>query len=329
MRVAFFGTPKLAEVVLSALEEALAARSEASGAITQIWTRPPAARDRGKQVLPSPVALWAQERGITVHTPERLGAQDAELLRDTDIAIVFAYGEKLPPEVLSAPKFGCINLHPSLLPRWRGATPACAAILAGDTTSGWSWIAMTEQMDAGPILMQSESAIGGQETAQDLETRLVCEAATALPALIDGLANGSLEARVQDSAQATYAPKLTRKDGLLDWHQTAEALARRVRAFTPWPGTWCPLEAPTETSERLKVLAVRASDTPQEPRAIGSVLQGTKAQGTEAEDALQVACGEDGTERLTLLRVQRQGRKPMTGAELQRGFALPERLPVP
>ena len=321
MQVAFFGTPELAEVVLVALEKALAERG---GKIAQIWTRPPVARDRGKRVQASPVSLWAQERGYAVREPEQLGGKEAEFLRAIDLAIVFAYGEKLPQEVLVAPKFGCINLHPSLLPRWRGATPCNAAILAGDKTSGWSWIRMTEEMDAGPILMQSESAIGGQETAEDLETRLVAEATTALPALMDGLANNTLEACEQDSTHATYAPKLTREAGLLDWRTSAEDLARRVRALAPWPGTWCPLAVPTESSERLKVLEVRASDKPQESKAIGSVLRGEKA-----EDALQVACGEGGTERLILLRVQRQGRKPMTGAELQRGFALPEQLPVP
>ena len=312
LRVAFFGTPKLAELVLLALEKALATHS---GGITQIWTRPPAPQARGQKVLPCPVALWAEEHGYPVCAPEQLGAEDIELLQGTDLAVVFAYGEKLSPEILSAPAWGCINLHPSLLPRWRGATPCPAAILAGDKTSGWSWIRMSEKLDSGPILLQSESPIGAQETAEELETRLVGEAVSAIPPLIEGLVKGSLKEQEQDSAQATYAPRLTRADGKLNWHEPAEALARRVRAMTPWPGAWCPLT----TDERLKILEARASQASEEPQEAGKVVQ--------TAETLQVACGANGGDRLTLLRVQRSGRKPMTGAELARGFALPDPLP--
>ncbi|MDA8010093.1 MAG: methionyl-tRNA formyltransferase [Alphaproteobacteria bacterium] len=237
-----------------------------------------------------------------------------EELRECDVAVVFACGAIFSKEMLTAPRLGCVNLHPSLLPRWRGASPVQAAIIAGDKISGFSWIQMVERVDAGPVLARGEVAVGDDETAPQLETRLVKMAAEALPSLLADMEAGRANGDEQDDSLATYAPRLKREDGRLDWSLPADELARRVRGFQPWPGTYSELPG----GERLKVLAARVAEASAESHTPGERLQ--------KRGGVVVACGADGRGALALERVQRSGRAAMNINDFLRGFQFPPRL---
>ncbi|MGF1609949.1 MAG: methionyl-tRNA formyltransferase, partial [Kiloniellales bacterium] len=221
-------------------------------------------------------------------------------------AVVVAYGLLLPKPILDAPRLGCLNVHASLLPRWRGAAPIQRAILAGDRETGITIMQMEEGLDTGPILLQQRLPIGPATTAAELHDELAALGARLIVEALDGLAQGTLEAKSQPAKGATYAAKLSRAEARLDWTRPAEELMRRVRALTPWPGAYT--ELPSEKgSERLKVLAAEAV-----PRADGAV------PGTVLDD-LTVACGEGA---LRLVTVQRAGKAAMSGADFLRGVSL-------
>jgi methionyl-tRNA formyltransferase len=244
--------------------------------------------------------------GLEVRTPASLRepeAQAALAALEPDLAVVGAYGLILPPPVLDTPRLGCINLHASLLPRWRGAAPIERAILAGDTETGLSIFRMEAGLDTGPVYAMQAVPIAADTTASDLHERLARLAADMLPALVEDLALGRAQAVPQPEEGVTYAPKLGREEGRLDFAQPAGLLERRLRALNPAPGCWCEARG-----ERLMVRA-------------GHVVPGTDAPpGTILSLPLVVACGRDA---LSITDVQRAGRKPMTAAELQRGFPLP------
>jgi len=295
LRLAFMGSPAFAVPALQALHDA-------GHAIAAVYSQPPRPAGRGRSVTASPVHAAALTLGLPVRTPARLRT-DAEqhaafAALDLDAAVVAAYGLILPPAMLDAPRRGCLNIHASLLPRWRGAAPIQAAVLAGDTETGITIMQMDPGLDTGPMLLQGRVPIGPRTTAAELHDSL---AALGADLVLRALQNPPA-AMPQPEDGATYAAKLTRDSGRLDWTQPAAQLDRQVRGLTPWPGAWAMLGP-----EALKVLRA-------EPAA------GAGPPGVILDNALLVACGEGA---LRLLRVQRPGRAPMDAEALLRGFAIP------
>jgi methionyl-tRNA formyltransferase len=298
MRLAFMGSPDFAVPALRALHGA-------GHEIAAVYCQPPRPAGRGQAVRRCPVQVAAEALGLLVRTPARLrkDAAEHEAFRalDLDAAVVAAYGLILPPAMLEAPRRGCLNIHASLLPRWRGAAPIQAAILAGDAETGITIMQMDEGLDTGAMLTREAVPIGPATTASGLHdmlaemgARLVLRVLDAAPAPL-----------AQPEEGACYAPKLTREDGRIDWGQPAAVLDRQVRALNPWPGTFCFLDG-----EVLKVLAAEPADGAGVPRGKpGEVLDG----------GLRVATGA-GALRLT--RVQAPGRAAMAADAFLRGRAV-------
>src|SRR4051794_2379170 len=227
----FMGTPDFAATILSAL-------IEAGHNIRAVYTQPPRPAGRGHRLHPSPVQTLAEQHGLPVHCPATLrhpAAQAEFAAIPADAAIVVAYGLLLPKPVLDAPDLGCINVHASLLPRWRGAAPIQRAILEGDAETGITIMQMDEGLDTGPILRQEAIPIAPNETAGSLGARLAALGARLIVETLDGLARGIIEPRPQPGEGASYAAKLRRDEARLDWRRPAIGLERQVRAFDPWP----------------------------------------------------------------------------------------------
>ena len=308
LRLAFLGTPDFARVSL----EALAA---AGHEIVAVYCQPPRAAGRGKRLRPSPVQAFAEARGWEVRTPKRLKdkeAQAAFAALELDVAVVAAYGLILPRAILEAPRLGCLNVHASLLPRWRGAAPIQRAILAGDAETGITIMQMDEGLDTGAMLLQEAIPINARTTASELHDVLADLGGRLIVEALAGLSGGRLTPRPQPDAGVTYAAKLERNEGRLDWRETAAALDRRRRAFAPWPGAW--FEA---AGERIKVLDSEVVEGPA-TAAAGQVLDG----------APTIACGAGA---LRLVTLQRAGKQPLDAAAFLRGFPLESgtRLPLP
>jgi len=299
MRIIFMGSPEFAVPSLDALAEA---RHE----VVAVYSRPPRPAGRGKAPRPTAVQMRAEALGIEVRTPTGLRS-DEEQARfralDADLAVVAAYGLILPPAILEAPKAGCINVHASLLPRWRGAAPIHRAILAGDRVSGVTIMRMEEGLDTGPMLLQRELPIEGKSAGQATEelARLGAEA------LLEWLANPG-PAVGQPEVGAIYAAKVDKAEARIDWSRPAEQVVRQVLAFAPAPGAW--FEA---GGERIKLLDAELAEGSGKP---GQVL----------DDRLAIACGEGA---IRPLAVQRAGRGAMTPQELLRGFAIPSGTVLP
>jgi methionyl-tRNA formyltransferase len=255
--------------------------------------------------VPSPVQQAAEAAGIAVRMPARLDAEAAAafVALALDIAVVVAYGLILPKAVLAAPRLGCLNIHASLLPRWRGAAPIQRAILAGDGETGITIMQMDEGLDTGPMLLREAVPIGPGTTAQQLHDTLAGLGARLILEALDGVAQGRLAAKPQPPAGATYAKKLRREEGALDWRRPAAQLERAVRAFDPWPGAWF-----EQGGERLKVLAAELAL----PRA-------GAAPGTVLDDRLAIQCGEGA---LRPLSVQRPGRAAQDVDAFLRGHVI-------
>ena len=302
LRLAFMGTPDFALPTLDAL-------AAAGHHIAAVYCQPPRPAGRGQQERLVPVHARAVDLGLTVRTPTSLktaAAKAAFAALDPDAAVVVAYGLILPPAILAAPRLGCLNVHASLLPRWRGAAPIQRAIAAGDDETGVSLMVMEAGLDTGPVLCKQWVALDDTVTGGALHHQL---AALGGAMIVGGLADwaaGRLTAEPQDDSAATYAGKLTRAEGRIDWHQPAAELARAVRAFDPWPGCWC-----QDGDTRL---AVKAATVSYGPSATADV-----APGTVLDDQLTVACGA-GALRLTVL--QRPGKGPMGAADFLRGYPL-------
>lgn len=295
LRLAFMGSPDFSVPALQALQAA-------GHEIAMVYCQPPRPAGRGQKETPCPVHRAALELGLPVRTPARVRRDAAEhaafAALDLDAAIVAAYGLILPREMLEAPKLGCLNIHASLLPRWRGAGPIQAAILAGDSESGITIMRMDEGLDTGPMLLRGTVPIGPRTTTPELHD--------ALAAIGGPLVLRALEERPEPVPQpedgVTYAPKLGKEDGRLDWSESAEALDRRIRALNPWPGTYFRHGADT-----LRVLEA-------EPAT------GQGAPGTVLDGGALVACGEGA---LRLLKLQRAGRAAMPAEAFLRGYPLP------
>ncbi|MBV9522705.1 MAG: methionyl-tRNA formyltransferase [Alphaproteobacteria bacterium] len=300
MRLAFMGTPAFAVPSLRAL-------IAAGHRVLAVYCQPPRPSGRGHSVQASPVQQAAAASGLPIRHPRTLrdaGEAAAFAALDLDAAIVAAYGLILPKAVLAAPRLGCLNIHASLLPRWRGAAPIQRAILAGDAETGVTIMQMDEGLDTGPILLARSVPIGPMTTAATLHEALASLGADLALAALEGCATGRLAARPQPEEGVTYAAKLRREEAELDWRQPAAALERRVRAFDPWPGT-----SFAAAGERIKVLAAEVAS-----------VSASAAPGTILDDRLAIACAT-GALRPTLL--QRAGRAPADVAAFLRGFPLP------
>ena len=299
LRLAFMGSPDFALPALRAL-------ADAGHEIAAVYTQPPRAAGRGQKQRPGPVHALALERGWPARNPTSLkdpAEQAAFAALGLDIAVVVAYGLILPPAVLAAPRLGCVNVHASRLPRWRGAAPIQRAILAGDSETGVTLMQMDEGLDTGAMLLDQAVPIGARETAETLHDKLAELGARLIATALEGLATGTLSARPQPVDGVTYAAKLQRGEGRLDWRRPAVDLERAVRAFTPWPGAEFEVKG-----SRLKVLAAEA--VAGDPAA---------APGTVLDDRLTVACGAGA---LRLLKIQRAGKAPLDAAAFLRGFEL-------
>lgn len=281
---------------------ALRALHAAGHEIAAVYCQPPRPAGRGQAVRACPVHRAAEQLRLPVRTPARVRGDEAEHHRfralDLDAAVVAAYGLILPPPMLDAPRRGCLNIHASLLPRWRGAAPIQAAVLAGDAETGITIMQMDAGLDTGPMLLKAAVPIGPDTTAAALHDTL---AELGASMVIRALAEPPVPVP-QPGEGASYAPKLTRDDGRLDWTAPAVVLGRRVRALNPWPGAWTTL-----AGEVLKVLAADPAE-------------GAGPPGVVLDDALLVACGEGA---LRLRRVQRPGRGVMETAALLRGRPAP------
>jgi len=296
MRVVFMGTPEASVPALRALADAFH--------VVTVYTRADKPSGRGRRVTASPVKEAALELGLPVVQPKTLrGGDEAARLRDLgpDVIAVVAYGMILPSDVLAVPRLGCVNVHFSLLPRWRGAAPVERALMAGDTETGITTMLMDEGLDTGPMLLRETTPISSDDTTGTVTERLAERGAGLLVETLRRLEAGTLTPTPQPSEGATLAPKITAEEGELDFSQPAEELWRRIRALDPQPGAYTSIE-----SRRLKVWAARTVDGEGEPGTVAAVAP----EGID----VQTARG-----RLRLEVVQPEGKRRMTAAEFLRG----------
>ncbi|NNF40891.1 MAG: methionyl-tRNA formyltransferase [Woeseiaceae bacterium] len=299
-RVIFAGTPEFARASLAALI--------ARGIVpVAVLTQPDRPAGRGKRVTASPVKRLAEQHEIPVMQPATLRDQtvaDALVECEPDLLIVAAYGLLLPQNVLDIPAAGCLNVHASLLPRWRGAAPIQAAILAGDRQTGISLMAMTAGLDCGPVFATAAIDIGDDETAGELHDRLAVLGGELLVEKLDDILNGALSAVEQDDARASYAGKISKQDARLDWSKDADTLARHVRAYDPVPGAYFFVadDAAPGADGLLRIKCWRGSAVPDARGAPGEVLE-------SGRDGVIVACGDGGL-RLEELQLPGKRRAP-------------------
>jgi len=292
MRIIFAGTPEFAASSLQALVEA-------GHQPVAVYSQPDRKAGRGRKLHPSPVKQLALAHDIPVFQPQNLKDTDAQrqlAVLQPDLIIVVAYGLILPQSILDIPAHGCINVHASLLPRWRGAAPIQRAILAGDRDSGVCIMQMEAGLDTGPVLREVRTAIDANDTGSSLHDRLAKLGAQALLATVDDIAAGNVVATPQDDSGSSYAAKLDKREAWIDWNQPAIKLERQVRAFNPWP------VAQTRHSENvLRIWEATAQPATGSDIASGNVI-------ALSADGLMVACG-DGA--LTIQRLQLPGGRPL------------------
>ncbi len=306
LRVAFAGTPEFARAALQAL---LGSRHGLVG----VFTRPDRPRGRGQRMSPSPVKEAALAARLPVSQPAT--AQDGAALDElkswrADVLVVVAYGLILPQPFLDAPRLGSVNIHASLLPRWRGAAPIQRAILAGDTKTGITLMRMEAALDTGPILLQRSIPIRATDTSARLHDTLAALGAQTLLEGLDALAQGGLPPTPQPQVGVSYAAKIGKSEAAIDWHKSATEIDRQVRAFNPWPVAETRFE-----DTQLRILTARIYEEPAP--AVDGTTAGTVAR--VLEDAIVVQCGEG---CLAVTQVQRAGRRPVTAREFAGGRVL-------
>jgi len=296
VRIVFMGTPDFAVPTLVEL-------AGAGHEIVTVYTRAPKAAGRGMAARRAPVHEAAERLGIRVMDPASLKGEAATAFRAhrADVAVVVAYGLLLPKPVLEAPQFGCLNLHASLLPRWRGAAPINRAIMAGDAETGVSVMRMEEGLDTGAVALIERLPIGADATAGDVHDQLAKRGADLMARAIAGLARGALEFKPQPQEGATYAKKIEKSETRIDWSRPWQHVHNHIRGLSPAPGAWFEREG-------LRVRALRSTRG-----------EGAGKPGTALDDRLTIACGE-GAVRLT--EVQRAGAKAMSADEFLRGASL-------
>ena len=275
--------------------------------VTSVLTQPDRPAGRGMKPAAPPVKVCARELGLAVDQPASIKTAEAfERLdkQSPDVIAVVGYGRIVPQRIIELPRHGCVNVHSSLLPRYRGAAPIHWALAAGETTGGVSTMLIAEKLDAGDILLQRATPIGPDETASELGARLAPMGAELLLETLDALEAGSLRPVPQDHEKATYAPVLKREDGRVDWRQSARQIYNRLRGFDPWPGIFS-----TFRGKRLRIHAAR-------PSAAGGLAPGETAF---AAGSLFAGCGAG---RLELLEVQIEGKKRIAAADFARGYRL-------
>jgi methionyl-tRNA formyltransferase len=302
MRIAFMGTPPFAARALEAL---IAAGHD----IAAVYSQPPRPAGRGHKLVKSATHALAETHGIEVRTPERLKSAEEHArfaALDLDLAVVAAYGLILPKAILDAPRHGCFNIHASLLPRWRGAAPIQRAVLAGDSETGITIMRMDVGLDTGPMLLKRAVSIGRWTNAAGLTEDLAALGGAMIVEALRLLAEGALVETPQPEDGVTYAAKLVRSEGVIDWTEPAVVLDRKVRALNPWPGATF-----TVRGERMKLLEAAIQFRRGPP---GTVLD------PAPDGSPIVACGENA---LKLEQVQRPSRSAQDGASFLRGFALP------
>ncbi|MFK7869673.1 MAG: methionyl-tRNA formyltransferase [Roseobacter sp.] len=296
MRLVFMGTPDFSVPVLDALVDA-------GHEVVAVYTQPPRPAGRGKKLRASPVAARAAELGLEVRHPTSLKTKEAQVdfaALMPEVAVVVAYGLILPQAVLDAPKRGCLNIHASLLPRWRGAAPIHRAIMAGDAETGVCVMQMEAELDTGPVLLQRQTPIEAAETTGDLHDRLSDLGARAI---VDALAQlGTLTPVPQPAGGVVYADKIDKAEARIDWTQPATVVDRQIRGLSPFPGAWT-----EQGGTRIKLLASR-------------LASGQGSPGQVLSDPLRVACGTGAVE---LTRVQRAGKGPQSPEDFLRGWPLP------
>ncbi len=289
------GTPDFAVPTLAALHEA-------GHTLVAVYTQPPRRAGRGKKLQPSPVQRAAEIRHIPVFSPASLKSAEAQAefaSHEADVAVVAAYGLILPQAVLDAPRHGCLNVHASLLPHWRGAAPIQRSILAGDTVTGVTIMQMEAGLDTGPMLATARTPVE-DKTAGELTEELAEIGAQLMVGTLEDLA--MLHAVPQDDAEASYAPKIDKAEAKIDWTASAEAIERQVRAFAPFPGAWFELDG-----ERIKVLKAQ-------------VIAREGKRGTTLDDQITIACGNAA---LRPVRIQRAGKPAMDTEAFLRGKPVP------
>ena len=297
MRVVFMGTPDFSVPVLDALHR--------DHEVVAVYCQPPRPAGRGKKDRPSPVQTRAEALGLPVRHPLNFKA-DAERAAfaalNADIAVVVAYGLILPQAVLDAPRHGCLNIHASLLPRWRGAAPIHRAIMAGDAGTGVCIMQMEAGLDTGPVLLREATPIGATETTGQLHDRLSAMGARLILAALDRIE--TLTPQPQPEIGVTYAQKIDKAEARVDWTRPAPELVRQINGLSPFPGAWCEING-----ERVKLLRAALAEGHGAP---GQVLGG-----------FTIACGSGA---LDILNAQREGKKPMPSSEVLKGLALPAQL---
>jgi methionyl-tRNA formyltransferase len=298
LRVAFFGTPGFA---VPSLERLLASSHTIAGVVTQ----PDRPRGRGQRVTPSPIKALAASAGLPVLQPARLSPEafEAEFRAlDADLGVVAAYGKILPDWLLGAPRLGLINVHASLLPRYRGASPIHHAVMAGDPVTGATIMRIVKELDSGPILAQAEVPIGPDDTAVDIERLVAGRGAELLLEIVDRLAAGAVPETAQDDALATYAPKLTKADGVIDWSRSADQIHNQIRGLTPWPHAYAFLD-----DVRYILHGSHVGALPPEGAPPGTIVAASGHEG------LLVACGDGSV--LDVLTLQLEGKRVMSARE--------------
>ncbi|WP_032112806.1 methionyl-tRNA formyltransferase [Candidatus Paracaedibacter symbiosus] len=299
LRVVFMATPQFSVATLEKLVEA-------DYDVVAVYCQPPRPSGRGHKLIASPVHQKATSLGIPVFTPKSLRNEIAQAefkALNADIAVVVAYGLILPKAILETPKFGCLNIHASLLPRWRGAAPMQRAIMAGDTETGITIMQMDEGLDTGPMLVKESLPITSTTTASNLHDAMSLLGAELLLKTLDPYIMGMVKPTIQPETGITYADKLSKLESCLNWAESAQVLDRRVRALNPWPGVYFEHNGTLIKVSKIELIA-NASGTP------GEVI----------DNQLTIACGEGA---IRLLQVQRPGGKWLSPAEFLNGYDLP------
>ncbi|MHA1544695.1 MAG: methionyl-tRNA formyltransferase [Alphaproteobacteria bacterium] len=299
LKIIFMGTPEFA---VPALNELL----ESDHQVVAVYSQPPRPAGRGMALKKSPVQLLAEKNDLPVFTPANFkDAKDIAEFQNlnADIAVVAAYGLLLPEANLNAPKHGCINIHASLLPRWRGAAPIQYAILKGDEKSGISIMQVEKGLDTGPVLAVEEFSLNPDETATSLHDKLAELGGEMIVATLEDFTAGKITPKPQDNKAATHAPKIKKPEALINWQKPAREIDRQVRALNPNPGAFFLLDG-----VRVRVLE-------------GEIKDRNGAPGEVLDETLLIACGQ-GSYQIT--RLQKEGKKPMTAPDFLRGQAVPE-----